>query len=123
MLGPAFLALSRLSGQYTPESDAVSLTPGCSTAVSAELEWKLFGDIAELAGSREVEVAIDAGDTLEDAFDALLAAVPSLRERVLDDGKLAGHVTVLLNGASVGVGHHPLDADDELGLLPPVSGG
>ncbi|RAW45601.1 molybdopterin synthase sulfur carrier subunit [Halorubrum sp. 48-1-W] len=90
------------------------------------MEWKLFADLAEIAGDRVVAVDVEPGDTVGDALGALLEARPELRERVLDDGDVADHINVLRNGSNV---HHEdgmetgLDAGDELALFPPVSGG
>ena len=91
------------------------------------MEWRLFADLAETAGTRRVEVVDGGIETVADALDALLEAHPALRERVLDDdGELATHVNVLHNGEGI---HHgdgletPVEAGDELALFPPVSGG
>lgn len=91
------------------------------------MRWKLFADLADVAGDREVDVAVEGQATVGEALDALLEARPALRERVLDDSdELHSHLTVLRNGADVanedGLAT-PVDADDELALLPPVSGG
>ncbi|WP_280535661.1 ubiquitin-like small modifier protein 1 [Halopenitus sp. POP-27] len=90
------------------------------------MEWKLFADLAELAGDRTVTVAADPGDTVEDALDALLAERPDLRNRVLEDGDLADHINLLRNGRNVlhqdGLATE-LEDGDELALFPPVSGG
>jgi len=91
------------------------------------MEWKLFADLAERAGDRRVSVDVGPGSTVGDALDALLAAHPALRERVLDDdGDVRDHINVLVNGQNVWTGDGlatELDADDELALFPPVSGG
>ncbi|WP_128904986.1 ubiquitin-like small modifier protein 1 [Halorubrum amylolyticum] len=90
------------------------------------MEWKLFADLAEVAGGREIDVAAEPGDTVGDALDTLLEARPDLRDRVLDDGEVADHINVLRNGRNV---RHDdgmdatLEAGDELALFPPVSGG
>ena len=88
------------------------------------MQWKLFADLAEAAGERTVtvETEVDA-DTVDDALAALFEAKPALRERALDaNGKLRGDVNLLKNGESVEPGAS-VDADDELALFPPVSGG
>jgi len=41
------------------------------------MEWKLFADLAEIAGGREIDVAAEPGDTVGDALDALLEAHPT----------------------------------------------
>lgn len=91
------------------------------------MEWKLFADLAEIAGDRVIAVDAEPGDTVGDALDALLAEHPALGDRVLDaDGEVADHINVLRNGRSV---HHDegldatLESGDELALFPPVSGG
>ena len=91
------------------------------------MEWKLFADLAEIAGDRVITVDSEPGDTVGDALDMLLDGHPALRERVLDDnGDVADHINVLRNGRSV---HYDdgleatLVEGDELALFPPVSGG
>jgi len=90
------------------------------------MEWKLFADLAEVAGDRVVAVEAEPGDTVGDALDALLGARPALRDRVIEDGDIADHVNVLRNGRSVRHGdgmNATLEPGDELALFPPVSGG
>ena len=90
------------------------------------MEWKLFADLAEIAGDRVIPVDATAGDTVGDALDDLLDAHPALRERVIEDDGVADHINVLRNGRSV---YHDdglsttLEDGDELALFPPVSGG
>lgn len=91
------------------------------------MEWRLFADLADVADDRRIEIAADDHATVGDALDALLESRPALRERVLDEsGDLVEHVNVLLNGADIATRdglETPVDADDELALFPPVSGG
>ncbi|ELY88804.1 ubiquitin-like small modifier protein 1 [Natrialba taiwanensis] len=91
-------------------------------------EWKLFADLAERAGDKHVTVEATAGDTVGDALDELVANRPAVGERVLtDDGDLRSQINVLRNGTNVLVEENglatELEADDELALFPPVSGG
>ncbi|ELY47631.1 ubiquitin-like small modifier protein 1 [Natronorubrum sulfidifaciens] len=91
-------------------------------------EWKLFADLAEHAGDKHVTVDTAAGDTVGDALEELLDGRPALEERVLDDdGDLRSQINVLRNGTNVLVEEEgletALEADDELALFPPVSGG
>ncbi|WP_435364770.1 ubiquitin-like small modifier protein 1 [Haloarchaeobius sp. DYHT-AS-18] len=93
------------------------------------MHWKLFADLAEVAGAKEVDVDV-AGDeaTVGTALEALFDAHPGLRDRVLDDdGEVAPQINILKNGSNVQMEGDGLDEvvteDDELALFPPVSGG
>ncbi|MEZ3116667.1 ubiquitin-like small modifier protein 1 [Halobaculum sp. MBLA0147] len=88
------------------------------------MQWRLFADLAEVAGTDEPTPAGDP-ETVGEALDALLEAYPALAERVLDDdGTLRTHVNLLHEGEPPADGRAtPVDPDDELALFPPVSGG
>lgn len=92
------------------------------------MRWKLFANLAETAGEREVEVDVEPGATFGDAVDALFERHPELREEVLDeDGELREHIRVLRNSKNPFVSDEgyetTLEAGDELAMFPPVSGG
>lgn len=92
------------------------------------MEWKLFADLAELAGEKEVSVDVDPGSTVEDALEALVEGRPELADRVRDEnGELRDHINVLRNGNNVQTQEDGLEtvleAGDELAIFPPVSGG
>ncbi len=91
------------------------------------MEWKLFADLAELAGDRHVTVDVGDDATVGDALDALLDAHAPLKTRVLDDdGDVRDHINVLRNGQNVFEADGldtPTEPGDELALFPPVSGG
>ncbi|MES3517388.1 MAG: MoaD family protein [Natronomonas sp.] len=92
------------------------------------MEWRLFANLAETAGDKRVEVDVEPGDSLGDAFEALLEARPDLRDEVLDDeGELLDHIRVLRNEQNPfleGDGFDTaLEAGDTLAVFPPVSGG
>ena len=91
------------------------------------MEWRLFATLAETAGEDRVEVAVEEGTTLREAFDALLERHPALEDHVLDDGTLYEHVRLLVDGSDPFVEMEGwetiLDEETELALFPPVSGG
>ncbi|MFB6280528.1 MAG: ubiquitin-like small modifier protein 1 [Haloferacaceae archaeon] len=94
------------------------------------MRWKLFADLAEVAGDSEIEVEVERPEggepTVDDALAALLDERPALADRVLEDGELREHVNLLRNGRSVaeeaGLAT-PVEPGDELAMFPPVSGG
>lgn len=90
------------------------------------MNWKLFANLAEVAGTKEVSVDVEPGASVGDALAALLNEMPDLAEHVLEDGELADHINVLRNGSNVAHDdglETELEAGDELALFPPVSGG
>ncbi|MFB6165181.1 MAG: ubiquitin-like small modifier protein 1 [Haloarculaceae archaeon] len=92
------------------------------------MEWKLFANLSETAGESTVAVDVEPGDTFGEALDALLEVHPELRAEVLDDdGELADHIRVLVDGDNPfveGDGYEEvLGEGAELALFPPVSGG
>lgn len=91
------------------------------------MHWKLFADLAEIAGDSEVDVEISTGEpTAGDALTALIEAYPELEARVLtEEGTLESHLNLLQNGENIGETglSTPVDPNDELALFPPVSGG
>lgn len=92
------------------------------------MQVKLFADLAEAAGGKRVDVALDGEATVADAVDALVDGNPDLADRLLDEsGGLREHLNVLRNGKNVFTTADGLEttlsADDELAIFPPVSGG
>lgn len=90
------------------------------------MHWRLFATLAETAGDDRIAVA-DA-ETVGEALDELLDTHPALADEVLgDDGAIVDHIRLLHEGRDpfdAGDGlDTPVDADDELALFPPVSGG
>lgn len=89
------------------------------------MEWRLFADLAERADTRRVTVDPGPEATVCEALSALFEAHPELRDRVLEDGTVAPHLTILNDGDPLGdVGlEATVEPDAELALFPPVSGG
>lgn len=92
------------------------------------MKWRLFATLAETAGQKEARVDIAGRATLRESFDALLETHPELTEEVLDgDDELHEHIRVLADGSDPFVNGEgwdtSVDADTELALFPPVSGG
>lgn len=98
------------------------------------ITWRLFADVAEVAGTREesIEISTDASATVGDALNELLRDRPALADRVLIDTEteaeakaeteLATDINLLQNG-SAATRDDQLTDGDELALFPPVTGG
>ena len=76
---------------------------------------RLFARQRELAGTRELTLEVATPATVEDAWTALVRAVPAL-----EDGR--GYVQFAVNGAYAEAGT-VLAEGDEIAVIPPVSGG
>lgn len=76
---------------------------------------RLFARLAELAGTREAEVELGEGVSASDVYTLLCRKYPQL-------AGLGGAVRFAVNGEYVLPGH-PVGENDEVALIPPVSGG
>jgi len=76
---------------------------------------RFFARLAEAAGTRETEVELGEGLSVGDAFRLLCQRFPELADH-------ADSVMYAVNAEYVPP-DHPLQAGDELALIPPVSGG
>jgi molybdopterin synthase sulfur carrier subunit len=91
------------------------------------MKVRMFGTLRQFVGAKEVEVYVEAGDTVWNMLEKLTAEYPTLRGRVLDDdGNLQSSINVLVNGRSIrfldGL-NSIIQEGDKLALFPPVGGG
>lgn len=88
---------------------------------------KFFATLRPVVGAKEAEVEVEAGDTVRNVLEKLIAAYPGLGERILDDdANLRSSINVLVNGRSVRFldGLNTIIRDgDRLALFPPIGGG
>lgn len=88
---------------------------------------RLYGSLRELAGERDIEVALADGAAIRDLISRLVELRPILAERLLDeDGNIPRSVNVFVNGRDIrdlsGL-DTPVTPDDEVTILPPAAGG
>ena len=84
---------------------------------------RLFASFRELVGASEVEVELNAEDTLQ---DVLLKVFGDTCEKIFEDvsaKKLRDYVVVLRNRRYVQDIFSKLEDGDEISIFPPASGG
>ena len=92
-------------------------TQGCLS-----VRVRLFASFRELVGASEVEVELNAGDTLR---DVLLEVFKDAFDKIFEDAsakKLRDYVVVLRNRRHVHI-FTKLEDGDEISIFPPASGG
>ena len=88
---------------------------------------RLYASLREVAGERDIEVALPDGATTHDLINRLVELRPVLAQRLLDqDGNIPPSVNVFVNGRDIrdlsGL-DTPVTPDDEVTILPPAAGG
>ncbi|MFB6255048.1 MAG: ubiquitin-like small modifier protein 1 [Halobacteriaceae archaeon] len=88
------------------------------------MQWKLFADLAEITGERELEYA--TSETVRSALQTLIDDYPQLEDRIFENGEIADHINILHNGTPIEQ-KQGLDTaisnGDEIAIFPPVTGG
>jgi MoaE-MoaD fusion protein len=79
------------------------------------IQLRFFASLRERLRCSEAELTLPAGATVNDLWTTLCAAHPQLRE-------LRGSTSFAVNREYVD-GNHRLSDNDEVALIPPVSGG
>ena len=88
---------------------------------------KIFATLRQLMGEKDLEVRVDAGDTVRNVLEKLVVEYPAIKEHVLDDdSNLQGSIIVFINGRRIefldGL-DSTVQESDQLALFPPVAGG
>jgi molybdopterin synthase sulfur carrier subunit len=88
---------------------------------------RLYASLRELAGERDIDVALPEGATVSDVLKRLASLRPNLAPRLLDeDGNIPVFVNVFVNGRDIrdlrGL-DTTVTPDDEVIILPPAAGG
>lgn len=91
------------------------------------MKVKIFATLRQIVGAKEIELGLEAGDTVGSVLARIVADYPALGERILDDeGNLEAFINVFVNGRSIRFLDGPntgLNEDDVLAIFPPVAGG
>ena len=85
------------------------------------------GPLRSMTGGRSQVDVETAGGTLQDALEALFAAYPAIRDRILTElGEIREHVNVFVgkrDARSMGGLAAPLADGTEISIIPAISGG
>jgi molybdopterin synthase sulfur carrier subunit len=81
---------------------------------------KLYANLRKIAGVKELSVT---GGTVGAAVSELVRQKPPISEIVLQNGGLAPHVVVTLNGHNVADLETPVVEQDIVAIFPPIAGG
>ncbi len=88
---------------------------------------KLFATLRDLAGTKEVSIAFQDGQTVRQLVSTIQTAVPKVGELILnEDGTLSDAVQIFVHGRNV-IWLNGLDTtirdEDIITLIPPSAGG
>ena len=81
---------------------------------------KLYANLRKLVGTREVHVT---GGTVRALVNELARQKPPIGEIILQNGGLAPHVIVTLNGHNIKDSETPVVEQDIIAIFPPLAGG
>jgi molybdopterin synthase sulfur carrier subunit len=91
------------------------------------MEVRVYATLRLKIGQAKIDVQAGPGDTARDAINEILERYPALAPDILtDDGELANHVHVFLNGRNVrllGGLDSVIQKGQRLDIFPPVGGG
>ena len=91
-----------------------------------EIQLRFFATYRDAVGQKSLSKSVDDDATVGEVLEDLEGTYDGLEGRLLDDGKIAQHLSVLKNGRDVahldGV-DTDLEDDDVLSVFPPVAGG
>ena len=91
-----------------------------------DIQLRFFATFRDAVGQKSLARSVDDGATVGNVLEDLEAEYDGLDGRLLEDGRVAQHLSVLKNGRDVahldGV-DTDLEDDDVLSVFPPVAGG
>ena len=92
------------------------------------MKVNFYATLRQVVGCKTVEVPAGPGTTVQAMLEALLRRYPGLGPQMFaPDGRLYGHIHVLVNGRDVQFLEEglvtPLGPADTVNVFPPVGGG
>jgi sulfur-carrier protein len=92
------------------------------------MKINFYATLRQITGQKTVEFDLEAGITVQQLLDAVLARYPDMRDDLLDEnGRLYGHVHLFINGRDAPYLDDGLEtiikSNDKVDLFPAVGGG
>ena len=92
------------------------------------MKVNFYATLRQITGQKTVEFDLEAGITVQQLLDAVLARYPDMRDDLLDEnGRLYGHVHLFINGRDAPYLDDGLETiikpGDKVDLFPAVGGG
>ena len=91
------------------------------------MKVRIFATLRSLVGAKELEVDVQAGDTVRHVLEKLTTEYPALAEYIWDsEGHLRRTLSIFIRGRSIRFKDGldtVLEPGDDLALFPPVAGG
>ena len=81
---------------------------------------KLYANLRNLAGKKELSIR---GATIGAVVNELIRQKPPIGEIVLQNGGLAPHIVLTLNGHNITDFETPVTEQDIVAIFPPIAGG
>jgi MoaD family protein len=81
---------------------------------------KLYANLRKLAGTEELSIT---GRTVDVVVNELIRQHPSVGEVIFQNGELAPHIVITLNGQNTIDLETPIAEGDVLAIFPPIAGG
>jgi len=87
-----------------------------------------YATLREIVGRKTIDLPLEAGATVRELLDAVIAKYPEMRSNLFDEhGELYGHVHVFINGQDAPHLERALETRlteaDAVDLFPAVGGG
>jgi MoaD family protein len=81
---------------------------------------KLYANLRKLAGTKELSAT---GSTVRAVVNELVRQRPSVGEMILQNGEIAPHVVITLNGHNIIDLETTVSEQDVVAIFPPIAGG
>lgn len=84
---------------------------------------KFYAGLRKVTGTKETSLT---ASSLREVLEKLVATYPALQNQVWDGTALRPHVVITLNGHTLDADRgldHPVGAEDQIAIFPPIAGG